>query len=156
MSTQFPTSYVVLDFETTGFSAMDDEPIQVAAIRYRQFEEVASFVTFIQPTRPIPANITAFTGITNEDVQHAPTTDDVFPQLVAFIGADAIVAHNAVFDLKFLEVNMQKVGLPYTKFRVIDTVVLARRYIPTPNHKLPTLKSFLNLDHLPSHEAESD
>lgn len=153
---QFPSSYVVLDFETTGFSAEHDEPIQVAAIRYEQFEEVASFVTFIRPMKPIPANITSFTGITNANVAQAPTIDDVFPKLVQFIGTHPIVAHNASFDLKFLEVNMRKTGLPYTKFRVIDTVMLARRYIPTANHKLPTLKSFLNLDHMSSHEAQSD
>ncbi|MER2105923.1 MAG: exonuclease domain-containing protein [Solibacillus sp.] len=155
-TTQFPTSYVVLDFETTGFSAAHDEPIQVSAIRYEQFQETASFVTFIRPTKPVPANITAFTGITTEDVAHAPTIHDVFAELVNFIGKDAIVAHNASFDLKFLEINMQKVGLPYTKFRVIDTVPLARRYIPAANHKLPPLKSFLNLEQLPSHEAQSD
>ncbi|MER1985314.1 MAG: exonuclease domain-containing protein [Solibacillus sp.] len=155
-TTQFPTSYVVLDFETTGFSAAHDEPIQVAAICYDQFQETASFVTFIRPTKPVPANITAFTGITTEDVAHAPTIHDVFPELVNFIGKDAIVAHNASFDLKFLEINMQKMGLPYTKFRVIDTVPLARRYIPAANHILPTLKNFLRLDHMPSHEAKSD
>ena len=156
MATPFPSSYVVLDFETTGFSAEHDEPIQVAAIRYEQFEKIASFVTFIRPTKPIPANITAFTGITNEDVADAPTVHDVFPELVQFIGEHPIIAHNASFDMKFLEVNMRKVGLPYTKFRVIDTVTLARRYIPTVNHQLPTLKNFLKLDHLPSHEAQSD
>lgn len=151
-----PSSYVVIDFETTGFSAQEDEPIQVAALRYEEFVQTEKFVSYIRPSRPIPANIAKFTGITDADVADAPSLTDVFPALIQFLKSDTLVAHHATFDMQFLEVNMRKVGLPYYKYQFIDTVPLARRYIPTQNHKLPTLKAFLNLQHIPSHEAESD
>lgn len=155
-SSTLPTSYVVLDFETTGFSAMLDEPIQVAAVRYIDFEEREQFVTFIRPKKAIPYKITQLTGITAADVADAPTIHDVFPALVQFIGKDVLIAHNAPFDMGFLHANIKKAGLPYHQFNVIDTVKLAKQFIRTPNHKLPTLKAFLKLHHFDSHEALSD
>jgi len=70
---------------------------------------------------------------------------------------DVIVAHNASFDMKFLLTNMMFHGIEHKKYRVIDTLSLARKHIDfTKNHKLETMKSFLNLNHLSSHEALHD
>lgn len=150
-------NFVVLDFETTGLSHFDDEIIQVAAVRYVNFEEKEKFVSFVKPSTPIPSRITKITEITNEDVQNAPNIETVLPSLIEFLNKDVIVAHNASFDMKFLLANIHKAKLEYKRFRVVDTLSLARKYIDsTKNHKLPTLKSFLRLNHLNSHEALHD
>ena len=149
--------FVVLDFETTGLSHFNDEIIQVAAVRYINFEEKDKFVTFVKPSNSIPSRITEITGITNNDVKNSPSINSVLPTLLEFIERDVIVAHNASFDMKFLLTNIQKENIEYRKFKVIDTLSLARKYIDsTKNHKLPTLKSFLRLNHLNSHEALHD
>lgn len=136
----FPSNYVILDFETTGFDPFQNEPIQIAAVRYEQFIEKERFVSYIKPIKPIPPFITELTGITNDDVNNAQPVEEVLEKLIYFLKTDPIVAHNASFDMKFLLVNMQKCNIPFKRFSVVDTLTLARKYIPTTNHKLPTLK----------------
>ncbi|MET4562690.1 DNA polymerase-3 subunit epsilon [Lysinibacillus parviboronicapiens] len=148
---------VVLDFETTGLDAEENSIIQIAAVRYRNFEKIDEFSTYINPIVEIPPKITRITGITEDDVMNAPYLRDMLPKLIDFIGNDTIVAHNASFDMKFLLTSIYYNKLPYIKFRVIDTLNLSRKYIPdTDNHKLVTLKRFLKLKHLKSHDALHD
>lgn len=149
--------YTVLDFETTGLSPEKDCIIQVAAVRYRGFEKVDEFVTFVNPMIPIPVYITNINGIKDSDVKKAPTAKTALPKLLEFLGDDQLVAHNASFDMKFLLSNMQSNQIENRKFRVADTLAMARKNIDsTKNHKLETLKGFLELNHLSSHDALHD
>lgn len=151
------SDFVVLDFETTGLSPVENNIIQIGAIRYVNFELVEEYNTLVNPKEPISSTITKITGITNKDVANAPTIEQVLPSLLEFINTNVIVAHNASFDMKFLLENIEWLNLTSEKYRVIDTLSLARKCIDeTPNHKLPTLKAFLNLDHLESHDALAD
>lgn len=155
---KFVTDFTVLDFETTGLDAEEDSIIQIAAVKYRNFERVDEFFTYINPIEDIPAKVTRITGITNEDVENAPYIFDKIYELVEFLEGETIVAHNAHFDMKFLLTNINNTKkLSYIKYRVIDTLSLSRKYIDfTKNHKLSTLKSFLKLNHLKSHDALHD
>ena len=151
------SDFVVLDFETTGLSHIANEIIQIAAVRYVNFEEKEKFVTFVKPTVPIPSRITKITGISDEVVKDAPTITKTLPELIDFIKNDVIVAHNASFDMKFFLSNVYKENLTFKTYKVIDTLSLARKCInTTPNHKLPTLKEFLKLNELNSHDALHD
>lgn len=151
------SDFVVLDFETTGLSPIENNIIQIGAIRYVNFEVVEEYNTLVNPKESISSTITRITGITNDDVANAPTIEIVLPALLEFINKNVIVAHNASFDMKFLLENIERLNLTSEKYRVIDTLSLARKYIDeTPNHKLPTLKAFLNLDDLESHDALAD
>lgn len=149
--------FTVLDFETTGLDPLDDNIIQIGAVRYRDFEIVDTYYTYINPFIEISSTITRITGITDEDVESAPSIYVELPRLIEFIGKDTIVAHNASFDMKFLLENIEEIGLNVVRFRVIDTLPLSRKQIlKTKNHKLPTLKKFLELSHLDSHDALAD
>ncbi len=149
--------FVVLDLETTGLSNSRDEIIQVAVVKYVNFEKVGEFETLVKPKISIPYEATEINGITNQDVKDAPTIQTVLPKILDFIGDNTIVAHNASFDMKFLLSAMYNHDFEHRKFRVIDTLSLARKYIDfTKNHKLATLKSFLKLNHLNSHDALHD
>jgi len=75
------SNFIVLDFETTGLSNNTDEIIQVAAVRYENFEEKEKFVTFVKPTKSIPYNATEINGISNDDVKDAPIIKEILPQL---------------------------------------------------------------------------
>lgn len=151
------TDFVVLDFETTGLSPTENNIIQIGAIRYVNFKVVEEYNTLVSPNEDISSTITKITGITNNDVADAPTIEMVLPTLLEFINKDVVVAHNASFDMKFLLENIERLNLTTNKFRVIDTLSLARKSInETENHKLPTLEAFLNLDHLESHDALAD
>lgn len=151
------TDFTVLDFETTGFDPEEDSIIQVAAVKYRNFEKIDEYITFVNPILEIPPKITKITGITDDDVGDAPYLSDIMPDLLSFLEGETIVAHNASFDMKFLLKSISESKLPYVKFRVIDTLSLARKNInSTPNHKLATLKKYLKLSHFKSHDALHD
>ncbi|ARJ23163.1 3'-5' exonuclease [Bacillus sp. ISL-8] len=151
-----PLDYVVIDFETTGFNPYNDKIIQVAAVKYRNHEMIDQFVSYVNPERSIPDRITSLTGITNYRVSDAPTIEEVLPLFLAFLHTNAIVAHNASFDMRFLKSNVNMLGLPEPKNNVIDTVFLAKKYMKhAPNHKLETLKRMLGI-RLSSHNAFDD
>ena len=145
-----------LDFETTGFSPVKNEIIQMGAVKYRNGVEIDRFEQFSEPFYPIPWKITQITGITNEMVMGAPPLAQTLRELYGFLDGETIVAHNASFDMKFLYENLRRHDIDYNDFNVVDTVKLARQSIVgLPNYKLPTLKQFLNLD-IGSHTAIED
>ncbi|MDB8542793.1 exonuclease domain-containing protein [Turicibacter sanguinis] len=152
---EYPSDYVVLDFETNGLNPKDCDIIQMAAIRYRNDIKVSRFVSFVNAT-VIPPKVTELTSITVEDCQSAPTLDDLLPQLLDFIGEDVIVAHNASFDLGFLIESMKRLNLSGQTFIYVDTLRLARQKIKGVKwYKLPILKKYLKLEYT-SHLAEDD
>lgn len=152
---EYPSDYVVIDFETNGLDPKDCDIIQMAAIRYRNDVKVSTFVSFVNATT-IPSKVTELTSITIEDCQSAPTLEDLLPQLLKFIGSDVIVAHNASFDLGFLMESMNRLNIPGQTFIYVDTLRLARQKIKGVKwHKLPILKKYLKLEY-DSHLAEDD
>lgn len=148
--------YVVFDFETTGLRQQDCEIIQIGAVKFKGHEKIDQFETYVKPEGEISKRITRITGITDDTVKYAPTIEEVLPSLVEFVGNNVLIAHNASFDMKFLLHNLHEIGEDYKKFRVIDTLRLARKYIDTDNHKLVTLKSHFGLDEHGSHDALED
>jgi len=156
ISNRIVNNFVVLDFETTGFSPSKDKIIQVAALRYQDFKLVDQFVSFINPEVSIPYRIQALTGISNLDVLHAPRAIELIPELIQFINGDILVAHNARFDASFLVENINRYISTRKTFEFADTVQLAKQAFKLPNYKLETLKHHLHLSHLASHEAQAD
>ena len=94
---------VVLDTETTGLSPKKDELTEIAAARITNGIIVERFNTFVNPLRPIPAEIQVLTGITDLDVSNAPTASEAVGALEEFVGGCPIIAHNAQFDRGFVE-----------------------------------------------------
>lgn len=147
---------VVLDFETTGLSPINDEIIQVGAIKYKNGRIIDQFNRYAKPSKPISSRITNLTGITNKMVENAPLLEKTLIELEKFLSGYTLVAHNAPFDMKFLIENFNRYNIKHDRFRVIDTLVLARKYIDeTENHKLVTLKDFLKIE-ADSHDAFED
>lgn len=147
--------YVVIDFETTGLSANKEEIIQIGAVKYRNHKEVDRFHTYIKPSKKVSKRITDITGITNEMLEEAPSMNEQIDNLIKFIDDMTLVAHNAYFDMAFLYTLTDK-GYKIPKYRVVDTLALARKnIIDVDNHKLVTLSKYLNIDHN-AHDALGD
>lgn len=98
-------TYVVFDLETTGFSPIKDKIIEIGAVKVEHGEITDKFSTFVNPKVPIPFQITQLTSITDQMVIGAPDIETVLPQFMEFIGDAALVAHNASFDVSFIEQN---------------------------------------------------
>src|SRR5690606_10661260 len=119
-----------------------DQIIEIGAVKFRGNEVIEEFQTLINPGFPIPAFITQLTGIKTEDVSHAPALREVLPDLRRFLGDAPLMAHNAQFDMTFLE----RSGLRVSHHTVIDTYVLASALLPdAPRYNLHALTSMLNL-----------
>lgn len=148
--------YVVFDLETTGLNYWEHKIIEIGALKYRNNELVAELSILINPECEIPEVITNITGITASDLINKPTIKEALPEFIEFIEDLPLIAHNSSFDLGFIEENIKQLGLPMIKNTNIDTVELARKYIPRVyNYKLTTLKNYFKLD-FGSHRSVDD
>jgi DNA polymerase-3 subunit epsilon len=134
---------VILDFETTGLSTNGgDRVIEVGAVVVEGYRITDSFQSLVNPGVPVRGFIENYTGISNAMLSKAPAADDVFPDLYRFIDGAVIVAHNASFDRKFLDVELANVGYRNVQPLLCSMRIARRLYPCAPNHKLGTLVEY--------------
>ena len=149
-------TYIVFDIETTGFSSIRDSIIEIGAVKVQDGRIVDRFSTFVNPKRPIPFEITNLTSITDEMVMDSPGIETILPQFLEFVGEGVLVAHNAGFDVGFIEQNCRNLGLD-DHFIYVDTVALARVLLPTlSKYKLNIVAKALNISLENHHRAVDD
>ena len=149
-------TFVALDIETTGLSKYTDHIIEFTALRYVDGEEIVKLTSFVKPPVSIPASATRINGITNDMVAAAPTIKEVMPGLLKFLGDDIVVAHNAKFDLGFIEAAASSIGVT-RMWDYIDTVTTAKRAIPAlRDYKLGTVASAFHISTGTAHRSEDD
>ena len=157
--TVFIKPMVMLDFETTGLSPdRGDRITEVAALRIVDGKIAERFVTLVNCGVRLPFFITQLTGITQAMVDAAPAASAVLPELLRFIGTDALSAHNASFDVKFLEAESRRLGLVPEHQALICSLKLSRRVFPgLASYKLAALASGLGIRFKSAaHRAEAD
>ena len=156
------TTFVVIDLETTGGSPGLNAITEIGAMKVQGGQVIGQFQTLINPGVPLPPFITVLTGITEAMLLPAPTIDQIFPQLLEFLGSPeetVLVAHNAQFDISFLKAAASQLQYPWPKFQVLDTVKIARHTLnrdEVRNFKLATLAEFFKAETTPNHRALDD
>lgn len=149
-------TYVVFDLETTGFSSIKDKIIEIGAVKVENGKIIDRFSTFVNPKRPIPFEITKLTGITDEMVMEAPDIETVLGQFLEFTADAVLVAHNAGFDVGFIEQNCKYQDI-VPEFTSVDTVALARILLPTlSKFKLNIVANALHISLENHHRAVDD
>ena len=153
-------TYVVFDVETTGLSAIYNDLIQVAASKMYKGNIIAEFDEFINPGHPLSAFTTELTGITDDHVKNAKPMIQVLKEFQEFCKDTVLVAHNASFDVGFMNANYERHGLPKITQPVIDTLEFARNLYPEyKRHGLgPLTKRFgvaLEHHHMANYDAEA-
>ena len=149
-------TYVVFDLETTGFSSAKDKIIEIGAVKVENGEITDKYSTFVNPKIPIPFRITQLTSITDEMVMGSPEIETILPQFLKFVGDAVLVAHNASFDVSFIEENCRQQGIE-PDFTSVDTVGLARVLLPTlSKFKLNVVAKALNISQEHHHRAVDD
>ena len=149
-------TYVVFDLETTGFSSAKDKIIEIGAVKVENGEITDKYSTFVNPKIPIPFRITQLTSITDEMVMESPEIETILPQFLKFVGDAVLVAHNASFDVSFIEENCRQQGIE-PDFTSVDTVGLARVLLPTlSKFKLNVVAKALNISQEHHHRAVDD
>ena len=120
-------TYVVFDFETTGFNAGGaDSIIEIGAVKMKGGEILERYDELINPGRPLPAKITEITNITDLMLEDKDNEENAVKKFIEWFGDLPMVAHNAKFDVSFLEMAYKKYNLGEFKNPVIDTLELSR------------------------------
>ena len=149
-------SFVVFDIETTGFSQSNDRIIEIGAVKVVHGEIVDKYSSFVNPEVPIPYKIEQLTGISDSMVMDAPTIEVVLPEFLAFCQGSSLVAHNASFDVGFIQKNAERLGTEID-FTVIDTVGLSRILLPElSRYRLNTVAKALGITLENHHRAVDD
>ncbi|HYN37438.1 MAG TPA: DEDD exonuclease domain-containing protein, partial [Actinomycetota bacterium] len=151
-------TFCVVDLETTGGSPADSAITEVGAVKVRCGELQGTFQTLVNPGRPVPSFIRLLTGLSDEMLFDAPSIDAVLPAWLEFSRDCVLVAHNARFDITFLNAALERLDYPRMTNRVIDTAAVARKTLAgeVPNNKLQTLARYLRCAHQPTHRAYED
>ena len=149
-------AFVVFDIETTGFSSVKDKIIEIGAVKVENGKIVSRYSTFVNPEVPIPFEITKLTSITDAMVIDAPKIETVLPEFMEYVGDAVLVAHNAGFDVGFIEENCRRLGME-RKLTSVDTVALARVLLPTlSRYKLNIVAKTLGISLENHHRAVDD
>lgn len=150
-------TYVVFDVETTGLSAVYDTIIELAGVKIKHGEIIDRFESFANPHHPLAQITTDLTGITDDMVKDAPEISAVLKDFHDWVKDDTLVAHNASFDIGFLNQGYKRIEYDKVKNPVVDTLELARFLIPElKNHRLNTLCKFLDIELTQHHRAIYD
>ncbi|WP_248448236.1 DNA polymerase III subunit epsilon [Sinorhizobium meliloti] len=133
---------IIFDTETTGLDNREDRVIEIGGIELEnQFPTGRTIHIYINPgERKVHPEALAVHGITDEFLKDKPPFDDVAQEIVDFFGDARWVAHNATFDIGFINAEFERLGLPpIGSDRVIDTLALARRKHPMGPNSLDAL-----------------
>ena len=150
-------TYVVFDIETTGLSKEKEMITEIGAVKVADGKIIDRFSIFVNPQRPISAEITKLTGITDDMVKDAPTIENVLPEFLKFCEDTVLVAHNASFDTGFIRIAAERAGLGELHHTIVDTLELARALLPELNkHKLDIVCEHLGVTLNGHHRAVND
>ena len=153
--------FIAFDVETTGLDSKKDRIIELSALRFEHGEIVDQFSTLINPQRKIPEEITKLTHIRDKDVETAPVERKAMDKFSFWIGEAkegeiVMVAHNASFDMSFIESAFKRSGVD-ASLKYVDTLSMARKKLPNlENHKLGTIADHFGIKLKNAHRAKSD
>ncbi len=152
------TDFVVFDLETTGAKTPPCRITEIGAYRVSKGQIIAEFQTLVNPETPIPLFISQLTGITDAMVKNAPRFAEIAAEFLNFIGDSILVAHNAHFDLRFLN---HEIGRIHKDYRIgnqhLCTVKMSRKLLPhIENHRLNTIADYYRVALVNHHRATDD
>jgi DNA polymerase III epsilon subunit family exonuclease len=152
------TDFVVFDLETTGAKTPPCRITEIGAYKIQNGEIAGEYQTLVNPETPIPPFITGLTGISDVMVKDAPKFSEISPGFMEFIGDAVLIAHNAHFDMRFLN---HEIGRVHPDYRVgnpyLCTVQLSRKLLPEiPNHRLNTVAEYYSVKLENHHRATDD
>ncbi|SHF09247.1 PolC-type DNA polymerase III [Vibrio gazogenes] len=140
-------SVVILDFETTGLSPnLGDRAIEIGAVKLVDGEVVDSFQQLMNPGFRVSPFIENYTGITNNMLRKAPSCDEVMISFSEFIADENLIAHNASFDKRFLDAELERINRGYAGTFVCSLLVARRLIQDAPSYKLGELVRYKNID----------
>jgi DNA polymerase-3 subunit epsilon len=151
-------SFVVFDLETTGLATASARICEIGAVRVERLELTATFETLVAPRVPLPPAVGRLTGLSDAALRRAPRIANALRRFSAFAGESVLVAHNARFDLAFVNRELERLDGRRVSAPVIDTVPLARNLLRgrVQRTSLASLAFFFGTTTSPCHRALPD
>jgi DNA polymerase III subunit epsilon len=140
---------IVLDTETTGLDPFQGHRlVEIGCVEIvNRIPSGQSFHYYVNPERDVPAEAQAIHGISTDQLKDKPLFAEIADELLAFIGDAPLVAHNAMFDLGFLNAELERAGKSLVpRDRLVDTLLLARRRHPGGSNRLDDLCTRYGID----------
>ncbi|ACJ29420.1 DNA polymerase III [Shewanella piezotolerans WP3] len=142
------STVIVLDFETTGLSPnQGDRAIEIGAVKLQHGIVVDRFQELMNPGFRISGFIESYTGISNQMLNNAAPCEEVMERFADFIADYNMVAHNASFDQRFLDAELNSIGREYRGEFACSMLIARRLYQEAPNHKLGSLINYKQIKH---------
>lgn len=140
------TAFCALDLETTGINPAFHAIVEVGIVRFTGKGAGVTFSALVNPGVPIPEDVTAIHGITDDMVRDAPPISSILDTISGMIRGSVLVIHNPGFDMSFLGQAFRGNERPVPCMEAVDTVRLARLAYPVlPNHRLETVCGHLGI-----------
>jgi len=151
---------ICFDTETTGLNPYNgDKVVEIGCVEIIDGKKTENVLhLYINPEREIPENVIAIHGITNEFVKDKPIFADCVQQFLEFIKDSILVAHNAGFDMNFINFELTSIGLEKLPNKIVDTLEISKRRFPGLKNNLDALCKRFNIDasHRTKHGALLD
>ena len=150
-------TFTAFDTETTGLHCQSCRIIEIGAVKFNANGIIGQFNTLINPQCKIPEECTKINNITDEMVKDIPIINEILPDFLDFIKGTYIVAHNAPFDMRFLNAEIERCNLRPIHNKVIDTLHLSRWAFPElKKFNQPILAEMLGIKVTNAHRACDD
>ncbi|MCH9025087.1 MAG: WYL domain-containing protein [candidate division Zixibacteria bacterium] len=151
--------FVAFDTETTGLWAPSNRLVEIGAVKFcLGGSKTSTFQALINPERPMPAEVIAVHGISDEMVANERKAGEVMPDFLEFCGKDSVLlAHNALFDISFLACELDRNERRRPENLVLDTVTISRKVFPeVQSYSLLSLAQHFGLSQEQQHRALDD
>ena len=153
------TRFIAFDTETTGMFALSNRIVEIAAVRFGLNDDTTeTFASLVNPERPIPTEVIAIHGITDDMVAHAEPAAPVLKRFIEFCRpGDILIAHNAPFDISFVTCELERTGMEFGDNLILDTVDIFHRFFPGQlSYSLLNLSRSLGIAETQEHRALGD
>lgn len=150
-------AFIAFDTETTGLDPASGRIVEVGAVKFDRRGVIARYNVLINPEMPMPEEAGKVNGITDAMLKDKPLIAAVFPDFFDFIGTGVLVAHNAPFDINYVNAELKRSGKPPLSNKVVDTRIFAKEVFPgLSSYALQDLAVQFGITALEAHQAEDD
>ena len=149
--------FIAFDTETTGLDATVGRIVEIGGIKFDRRGVIARYNALINPQMPMPEEAGKVNGITDAMLKDKPVIAEVFPDFLDFIGTGVLVAHNAPFDINYVNTELARAEQPLLTHKVVDTRIFAKEVFPgLSSYALQDLAVQFGITALEAHRAEDD
>ena len=150
-------AFIAFDTETTGLDPSSGRIVEIGAVKFDLRGIAARYNVLINPEMPMPEEAGKVNGITDEMLKDTTFIAAVFPDFLYFIGTGVLFAHNAPFDINYVNTELKRIGKPPLTNKVVDTRIFAKEVFPgLSSYALQDLAVQFGITALEAHRAEDD